>query len=65
MVIKAVKLVAEAEGMFLDPICMGKIIVELIDLIKKCYLKEEDNIAFFHIEELPALFLYRNELHMY
>lgn len=63
--IEAIKLAAEAEGMFLDPICMGKIMAVLIDLITKCHLKEEDKIAFFHTEELPRLFLYRNELHMY
>jgi 1-aminocyclopropane-1-carboxylate deaminase/D-cysteine desulfhydrase-like pyridoxal-dependent ACC family enzyme len=36
--------------------------VALIDLIKKGYFKEDDNVVFFHTGGLPALFLYRNEL---
>ena len=58
----AIKLVAETEGIFLDPIYTGKTMVALIDLIKKGYFKKDDNVVFFHTGGLPALFLYRNEL---
>ncbi len=61
-VTEALKLVAETEGIFLDPVYTGKAMVALIDLIKKGYFKENDNIVFFHTGGLPALFLYRNEL---
>ena len=61
-VTEALKLVAETEGIFLDPIYTGKAMVALIDLIKKGYFKEDDNVVFFHTGGLPALFLYRNEL---
>jgi D-cysteine desulfhydrase family pyridoxal phosphate-dependent enzyme len=57
-----IKLVAETEGIFLDPIYTGKAMVMLIDLIKKGYFKKDDNVVFFHTGGLPALFLYRNEL---
>jgi len=61
-VTEAIKLVAETEGIFLDPVYTGKAMVMLIDLIKKGYFKEDDNVVFFHTGGLPALFLYRNEL---
>jgi len=58
----AIKLMAETEGIFLDPVYTGKAMVALIDLIKKGYFREDDNVVFFHTGGLPALFLYRNEL---
>ena len=61
-VTEAIKLVAETEGIFLDPVYTGKAMVMLIDLIKKGYFKKDDNVVFFHTGGLPALLLYRNEL---
>jgi D-cysteine desulfhydrase family pyridoxal phosphate-dependent enzyme len=61
-VAEAIKLTAETEGIFLDPVYTGKAMTALIDLIKKDYFKEEDNIVFLHTGGLPALFLYRNKL---
>jgi len=61
-VTRAIKLVAETEGIFLDPIYTGKAMVMLIDLIKRGHFKKDDNIAFFHTGGLPAIFLYRKEL---
>jgi D-cysteine desulfhydrase family pyridoxal phosphate-dependent enzyme len=59
---EAIKLVAETEGIFLDPVYTGKAMVALIDLIKKGYFNKDDNVVFFHTGGLPALFLYRKEL---
>ena len=61
-VTEAIKLVAETEGIFLDPVYTGKAMVMLIDLVKKGYFNEGDNVVFFNTGGLPALFLYRNEL---
>jgi len=61
-VTEALKLVAETEGIFLDPIYTGKAMVMLIDLIKKGCFKKTDNVLFFHTGGLPALFLYKDEL---
>jgi D-cysteine desulfhydrase family pyridoxal phosphate-dependent enzyme len=61
-VTEALELVAKTEGIFLDPVYTGKAMAALIDLIKKGYFKEDDNVVFFHTGGLPALFLYRNEL---
>ena len=61
-VTESIKLVAETEGIFLDPVYTGKAMVMLIDLIKKGYFRKDDNVVFFHTGGLPALFLYRKEL---
>ena len=61
-VTEAIELVAETEGIFLDPVYTGKAMAALIDLIKKGYFKKDDNVVFFHTGGLPALFLYRSEL---
>ena len=58
----AIKLVAENEGIFLDPIYTGKAMVMLIDLIKRGYFKKDDNVVFFHTGGLPAIFLFQKEL---
>ena len=58
----AIKLVAENEGIFLDPIYTGKAMVMLIDLIKRGYFNKDDNVVFFHTGGLPAIFLFRKEL---
>jgi D-cysteine desulfhydrase len=61
-VTEALKLAAESEGIFLDPVYTGKAMMALIDLIKKNYFKEGDNVVFFHIGGLFALFSYKNKL---
>jgi D-cysteine desulfhydrase family pyridoxal phosphate-dependent enzyme len=57
-----IKLVAENEGIFLDPIYTGKAMVMLIDLIKRGYFNKDDNVVFFHTGGLPAIFLFQKEL---
>ena len=61
-VTRSLKLVAETEGIFIDPIYTGKAMVMLIDLIHKSYFKKTDNVLFFHTGGLPAIFLYKNDL---
>ena len=61
-VVCALKLVAETEGIFLDPVYTGKAMVMLTDLIRKGYFRKDDNVVFFHTGGLPALFLHRDKL---
>lgn len=61
-VTNALKLVANNEGIFLDPVYTGKAMVMLIDLIKKGCFKKDENVVFFHTGGLPAIFLYRSQL---
>ncbi len=61
-VINALKLVANSEGIFFDPVYTGKALVMLIDLIDKAYFNKDENVIFFHTGGLPALFLFREQL---
>lgn len=54
--IEAIKLVAETEGIILDPVYSGKAMAGLIDLVKKGFFEKGSNIVFIHTGGTPALF---------
>jgi L-cysteate sulfo-lyase len=56
--VEAVKLLAEKEGILLDPVYSGKGMAGLIDLIGKGYFKPEENIVFLHTGGSVGLFGY-------
>lgn len=58
----AIRLVAETEGILLDPVYTGRAMVGLLDLIEKGYFEKDDNIFFLHSGGTPALFPYREKL---
>jgi D-cysteine desulfhydrase family pyridoxal phosphate-dependent enzyme len=58
----AIRLVAQTEGIFLDPVYTGKAMAGLIDLIKKGRFKSTDTIVFIHTGGVPALFAYNKEI---
>ena len=53
---EAVKLLAEKEGILLDPTYTGKAFAGLIALIKDGYFKAEEKVLFIHTGGSPALF---------
>ncbi|MBD3189332.1 MAG: pyridoxal-phosphate dependent enzyme [Candidatus Heimdallarchaeota archaeon] len=54
--VETVKLVAQLEGIFLDPVYNGKAMVGLIDLIKKNVIPKDANVLFLHSGGGPSLF---------
>jgi len=58
----AIRLVAQTEGIFLDPVYTGNAMAGLIDLIKKGRFKSTDTIVFIHTGGIPALFAYDKEI---
>jgi D-cysteine desulfhydrase family pyridoxal phosphate-dependent enzyme len=58
-VIDTIKLVAQTEGIFLDPVYTGKAMTGLIDLVKKGYFTKNDTVVFLHTGGTPALFAYK------
>jgi len=56
------RLVAQTEGIFLDPVYTGKAMAGLIDLIDKGRFKPTDTIVFVHTGGIPALFAYHKEM---
>lgn len=59
--IEAIKLVAEKEGVFLDPVYTGKAMSGLIDHIRQGKVKAGEKVIFLHTGGFPSLFAYSNE----
>jgi D-cysteine desulfhydrase family pyridoxal phosphate-dependent enzyme len=58
----AIRIVAETEGILLDPVYTGKAMAGFIDLVRKDYFDEGANVVFLHSGGTPALFPYRDKL---
>ena len=56
--VDAVKLVAEKEGLLLDPVYSGKGMAGLIDLVRKGHFKAGENVVFIHTGGAVGLFGY-------
>ena len=59
--LEAIRLVAQAEGLFLDPVYTGKSMAGLIDLIRKGKFTPEENVIYVHTGGFPSLFTYNQE----
>ncbi len=56
--VEAVRLLAQTEGLLLDPVYSGKGMAGLIDLVRKGHFKKDDNVVFLHTGGSVALFGY-------
>ena len=56
--IEAIKLVAQTEGIFLDPLYTGKAMAALVDQTQQGKIKPSDAVIFYHTGGLPAIFEY-------
>lgn len=59
----AIRQLAQAEAILLDPVYTGKAFAALLDLAKKERLGSNDPIIFLHTGGLPALFAFENDDH--
>jgi L-cysteate sulfo-lyase len=57
--VDAIELVAQTEGIFLEPVYTGKAMAGLIDLVKKGYFTKTDTVVFLHTGGTPGLFPYK------
>ncbi|MBN2336791.1 D-cysteine desulfhydrase family protein [Candidatus Bathyarchaeota archaeon] len=62
---EAVKLLAETEGLCIDPVYTATAMACLIDLVRKGRFKKEDNVVFLHTGGAVALFPYKEPLKAY
>jgi len=60
--IQAIRLVAQTEGIFLDPVYTSKAMAGFIDLIHKGQFTTKDSVVFVHSGGIPALFAYDKEI---
>jgi L-cysteate sulfo-lyase len=58
--VEAVKLMAQYEGILLDPVYSGKGFSGLVDLIRKGHFKKGENVVFLHTGGSISLFGYPN-----
>ncbi len=56
--IEAVQLLANTEGILLDPVYTGKQMAGLVDLVRQGYFKQSDKVLFLHTGGSPALYAY-------
>ncbi len=60
--VESLKIVAEREGVFLDPVYTGKAMTGLLGLIEKGFINSSQKVIFIHTGGLPALFSYREKI---
>ncbi|MBC9205894.1 D-cysteine desulfhydrase [Roseomonas aerophila] len=60
--VAAVTLLAEKEGILLDPVYSGKGMAGLIDLVRKGHFKKGENVVFVHTGGAVGLFAYPDAL---
>ncbi len=54
----AIRLVAETEGILLDPVYTGKAMSGMIDMLRKAQLDDAEAVLFFHTGGYPAIFAF-------
>ncbi len=59
---EAIRLVAQCEGILLDPVYTGKAMAGLLDLIRHGEMGVDEPVLFWHTGGTPALFAYAQEL---
>jgi D-cysteine desulfhydrase family pyridoxal phosphate-dependent enzyme len=62
--VETVKLVAQLEGVFLDPVYNGKAMVGMIDLIKSKRIADTDKVLFLHSGGGPSIFNYAEDFRL-
>jgi D-cysteine desulfhydrase len=60
--VDAVRMVAQVEGILLDPVYTGKAMAGLIGLIRRGTFKKGENVLFVHTGGAPALYAYQSVL---
>jgi L-cysteate sulfo-lyase len=59
---EAIRLMAQTEGIILDPVYAGRAFGALVDQIRKGRFKRDETVLFWHTGGAPALFAYATEL---
>ena len=59
---RAIRTVAQTEGILLDPVYTGRAMGGLIDMIERDELSREHSVLFWHTGGIPALFPYAADL---
>ena len=63
--VEALRLVAQTEGIILDPVYTGKAMAGLVDHVRRGRIPTSETIVFVHTGGTPALFAYADDLGAY
>lgn len=58
----ALRLVAETEGIFLDPVYTGRVMAAMMDQIRAGVIPPEDDVVFYHSGGIPEIFSHGDAL---
>ena len=61
-IVEAITLVAELEGIMLDPVYTGKAMAGLIDLARNGHFNKDEGVVFLHTGGTPGLFAYEDQI---
>src|SRR6185437_9038609 len=64
-IMSTVQLLAETEGLLLDPVYTGKAMLALLDLRRDGYFRSGETVVFLHTGGFPAIFAYRDDMIKY
>ena len=56
----AIRQLAQAEGILIDPVCTGKAFADLLDLAENGAIRPAEPVIFLHTGGLPALFAFES-----
>jgi D-cysteine desulfhydrase len=59
---EAIKLLAQTEGILVDPVYTGRAFGGCIDMIRRGEFSSQDTVLFWHTGGTPALFSYANTI---
>ena len=59
--IQAIKIMAETEGILMDPVYSGKMFSGFLDHHEKGYFQKGDKVLLIHSGGVPALFAYSDK----
>ena len=60
--VEAVNMLAQTEGILLDPVYTGKAMAGLIDLSRQGYFRKDENVLFVHTGGSPGLYAYQQSI---
>ena len=60
--VEAVQMLARTEAILLDPVYTGKVMAGLIDLSRKGWFRQDENVLFLHTGGAPSVHAYEREL---
>ena len=60
--LSAIRLLAQTQGIILDPVYTGKAFAGMVDLVRKGHFEDDEHVIFLHTGGYPAVWAYEETL---